>query len=215
MNVKYLAFIISGALLFVSCGGGMPDQTNVNTQSFSGYKLLSEQRGLSIEEQAGLLRMREEEKLARDVYTALGKKFPQPIFFNIAQSENTHMEQMRMLLERYQIEDPVKDKKEGEFESKEMQDLYKSLVERGTVSIQEAYKVGALVEEMDIVDIRKLMSGTQKQEIRTVYEALARGSHNHLRSFVRQLRVMRVEYAPQYVSKEELQEIIGGGNLKF
>lgn len=215
MNSKHLLFIIPGVLLLVSCGGAVTNQANTNTQSFSGYKLLSEQRGISIEEQAGLLRMREEEKLARDVYTALGKKFPQPIFFNIAQSENTHMEQMRMLLERYQIEDPVKDKKEGEFASKEMQELYKSLVERGTVSIQEAYKVGALVEEMDIVDIRKLMSGTQKQEIRTVYDALARGSQNHLRSFARQLRVLRVEYIPQYLSQEEFKDIIGGGNLKF
>lgn len=215
MNLKHLACIIPGVLLLTSCGATVNTPSNVNTQSFSGYKLLSEQRGISIEEQAGMLRIREEEKLARDVYTALGKKFPQPIFFNIAQSENTHMEQMRMLLERYQIEDPVKDKKEGEFASKDMQELYKSLVERGTVSIQEAYKVGALVEEMDIVDIRKLMSGTQKQEIRTVYEVLARGSQNHLRSFVRQLRVMRVDYAPQYLSPEELKEISAGGNLKL
>lgn len=46
---------------------------------------------LTQEEAASLLFMREEEKLARDVYLTLGGLYPIPVFQNIAQSEVQHM----------------------------------------------------------------------------------------------------------------------------
>ena len=56
---------------------------------------------LSADEKKGLLLMREEEKLARDVYMALYKQWRLPIFSNIAASEQRHMDAIRTLLDRY------------------------------------------------------------------------------------------------------------------
>jgi hypothetical protein len=48
-----------------------------------------------------ILLMREEEKLARDVYLTLGEKWNVPVFKNIAQAEARHMSVMKMLVDRY------------------------------------------------------------------------------------------------------------------
>jgi hypothetical protein len=62
---------------------------------------------LSPEETAALLFMREEEKLARDVYNTLYEIWGQPTFTNIAASEQTHMDEVKLLLERYSLADPA------------------------------------------------------------------------------------------------------------
>ena len=48
-----------------------------------------------------LLHMKEEEKLARDVYTALYAKWKIPVFSNISRSETTHMNAVIFLLKNY------------------------------------------------------------------------------------------------------------------
>ncbi|MEZ4737513.1 MAG: DUF2202 domain-containing protein [Caldilineaceae bacterium] len=50
------------------------------------------QRDLSTTERDALLYMREEEKLAHDVYVTLAEQWQLPIFSNIANSETTHTE---------------------------------------------------------------------------------------------------------------------------
>lgn len=62
---------------------------------------------LSESETAGLLHMREEEKLARDVYTHLGALWGQQTFANISSSEQSHMDEVKLLLDRYSLIDPV------------------------------------------------------------------------------------------------------------
>lgn len=58
-------------------------------------------------EQSTILRMREDEKLARDVYTALNEKWNQKVFANILESEAYHMSQIKILIDKYKLEDPV------------------------------------------------------------------------------------------------------------
>jgi hypothetical protein len=53
--------------------------------------------------------MRQEEKLARDVYRTLGETFSINQFRNIPMSEQKHTDAMELLLERYDIEDPIED----------------------------------------------------------------------------------------------------------
>ena len=55
-------------------------------------------QALSTQESASLVLMREEEKLARDVYTFLARKWNVPVFTNIAASEQMHMDQLALLL---------------------------------------------------------------------------------------------------------------------
>ena len=58
-------------------------------------------------EVAGILFMREEEKLARDVYLYLYEIHPLRPFLNISKSEQAHMDAIKYLIDTYGLEDPV------------------------------------------------------------------------------------------------------------
>ena len=171
-------------------------------------------------ERVGLILMREEEKLARDVYKTLGEKWDQRIFENIAQSEQSHTDAVKELLDRYEIEDPVKDDAVGSFTSAEMKRLYDELVEQGSGSLVSALEVGAIVEDLDIKDLQELLEQTDNEDIKIVYENLLRGSRNHMRAFVRNMERNGEKYSPQYINQETYQGIIeaqqerGGGRGK-
>jgi hypothetical protein len=163
---------------------------------------------LSEAEENGLLLMREEEKLARDVYTVLADKWQLNIFSNIAQSEQTHMNVMGGLLETYSITDPVVDDTVGVFTNPELQALYLSLVSEGSVSRDSALKVGAQIEDLDIYDLERLLSETNKPDIISAYQNLQKGSRNHLRAFIRQIERNGGSYTPSYISVSDYQNII-------
>ncbi len=163
---------------------------------------------LSSEEVNDLLHMREEEKLARDVYLTLGEYYSLPIFRNIAKSEQRHMDAIKALLEKYGIEDPVKDDSIGVFQDEELQNLYYQLVDKGKQSLVDALEVGATIEDLDIKDLEEAIQRTDNQDITFVYQNLMKGSRNHLRAFTRILERLGVNYEPQYISAEEYEQIV-------
>lgn len=189
-----------------------PVQYEVDASDFlDGAKIvegISLGSGLTQAEEAGLLLMREEEKLARDVYLTMYKQWNLRIFNNIAASEQTHMDAMKSLLDRYEVGDPVIDDAVGEFTDPEIQELFDRLTEQGERSLQDALKVGATVEDLDIYDLARLMDETDKKDIISVYKNLQKGSRNHLRAFVAQIEQRDETYIPQYVSAEEYEEIL-------
>ncbi len=151
--------------------------------------------------------MREEEKLARDVYLTLNETWPQPVFANIAQSEQQHMDAMLALLERYQIADPARPVI-GLFNNMELQALYDKLVIRGQQSATEALYVGAAIEEIDILDLEKAIAETNQPDLRRAYENLLAASGNHLRAFVRNIEAQGLVYEPQHLDVEQLETIL-------
>lgn len=163
---------------------------------------------LTDDEVAGLVWMREEEKLARDVYTTLGEQYDLRIFDNISSAEQTHMDSVLVLLERYGITDPVAGKGVGEFTDPTMQGLYDQLVAAGSESLVAALAVGAEIEELDIVDLRDRATGTA--DIALVYGNLERGSRNHLRAFTRQLGNNGATYTPTHLSQADFDAIVSG-----
>lgn len=176
---------------------------------FRIYDSLSEgDKNLSEAEKIGLFLMREEEKLARDVYYHLGEKWGLKIFNNIAESEQTHTDAVKNLLDYYGLEDPVKDDTPGIFSSQEMAELYKELTIKGESSLVDALIVGAIVEDLDIKDLNGLLSETEKQNIVLVYKNLQKGSRNHLRAFVKNIELKGSFYTPKYISKEMYDSII-------
>jgi hypothetical protein len=162
---------------------------------------------LSESEIEGLTAVREEEKLARDVYQALYEVWGQPIFSNIAAAEATHMEAIRRLIDTYGLSDPVTDDARGVFSNAEFAELYEVLVQTGSASLVEAYKVGAMIEEMDIVDIRQALAAVTHSDIQNVYENLMRGSRNHLRAFAKQIKAAGETYEAQFLTQEEFDAI--------
>ncbi len=154
-----------------------------------------------------LKHLREEEKLARDVYLALFDKWQDRVFRNIAQAEQRHMDAVKILLDKYNIPDPVKGA--GVFSDKKLQELYTKLVEQGSKSLEDALKVGATIEDLDIAELNKAIKSAEKyQDIKEVYELLKRGSENHMRAFVGRLRQLGQEYKPAYISENEFRRIV-------
>jgi len=165
-------------------------------------------KNISEDEKRGLILMREEEKLARDIYYYLGERWGLKIFTNIAESEQTHTDAMKRLLDYYDLEDPVQENAPGVFASQEMNELYKELTIKGESSLVDALIVGATVEDLDIKDLEDLLSETKRQDIVVVYKNLQKGSRNHLRAFVKNIELRGSSYTPKYISKEMYDSII-------
>ncbi len=133
-----------------------------------------------------LLYMYEEEKVARDVYRTLGDMWGASIFYNIANAEQRHMDAIANLLVQYDIPVPALSSETGLFQNTSLQALYDQLIEEGSISLEEAFHVGVLVEETDIVDLQARMVDIPS-DIAAVYTSLLNGSYNHLNAFNRVL----------------------------
>ncbi len=162
---------------------------------------------ISEQERNSLIWMREEEKLAHDVYTALSQKWGKQIFSNIAASEQTHTGAVLGLLTKYGIPDPAKSEP-GVFTSPELQKLYDTLIAQGNTSLLDALIVWATIEDLDIYDLDTQMKNIDNADIATVYAELKRGSENHMRAFVRNITQAGWSYTPKYISLSDYEAIL-------
>jgi len=212
MNTAGLAIVVGMLLMPVSGEargrgyghGGGGGQQACRTTVVSNLPM----QDLSTDEELGLVKMREEEKLARDVYRVLYEKWNHRVFGNIAQSEQQHMDAIKMLLDKYSLTDPVTDSTIGVFTDPGLQQLYTSLVEQGNQSLIEALKVGATIEDLDIKDLYDLLAQTDNTDTKAVYQNLAKGSRNHLRAFVSQLSTSGTIYNAQFLTAVQIDDII-------
>ena len=168
----------------------------------------SPMQDLSVAEEVGLTKMREEEKLARDVYQVLYEKWNHQIFSNIAQSEQQHMNAVKVILDKYSLDDPITDSSVGVFTDPDLGALYDSLVAQGQQSLVDALIVGATIEDLDIKDLYDLIEETDNTDIKVVYQNLVKGSRNHLRAFTYQLSIQGVSYEAQFLTAEQINTII-------
>ncbi len=167
---------------------------------------------LSAEEEAGILFMREEEKLARDYYDYMYQKWNAQVFDNISASESTHFAAMLLLIEKYGLTDPAANMTAGEFNNTTLQELYNNLVNQGETSLIEALTGAAVIEEVDILDLEdQLTNIVDNQDVTLVYTNLLAASKNHLRATVQNLQTQGVTYVPQYLTQDAFDEIINGG----
>ena len=185
------------------------NQTTAVNETALSLALAGEASGaLTFQEEEGLLFMAEEEKLAGDVYSALNEVWNLRVFDNIGRAEQTHQAAVETLLERYSLAVPAKPA--GEFSNETLQSLYNDLVSRGEASLEEALRVGAAIEEIDILDLQERIAQTDREDILLVYSNLKRGSENHLRAFANNLERRGIEYSPEHLSQEEYDGIISG-----
>ena len=144
---------------------------------------------LSQEERDGLIHMRIEEKLARDVYIVMGDLWNHRVFLNIQLSEQKHMDAVERLLIKYNVPDPLTTDSVGVFPDPQFQQLYDQLIQQGNQSLQEALLVGKAIEELDIADLEYQLSFVNNPDIIRVYQNLKAASENHLAAFLKCLTV--------------------------
>jgi len=162
---------------------------------------------LSSQEIEDLQFLKEEEKLARDVYLYSYDLYGQNIFKNISNSEQSHMNSVSVVLEKYNIED-LSFEERGRFSNVVLQNLYDELVNLCERSLEDALIVGATVEDLDINDLNTFILNTDHQDIEDMYQKLNCGSRNHLRGYNTNLENLNVVYDPQFISVEQYEDII-------
>ena len=208
----------AAVLALTGCGGG--DSTvaatpaSTDATSATAIAALSTQldtlppSDLSTTEASALVFMREEEKLARDVYQLLYTQWGQKVFNNIAASEQQHMDAVALLLARYNLPDPAANVATGVFSDPELQQLFNTLMAQGQTSLIGALTVGATIEDLDIKDLEDRIAATDNADIALVFGELMRGSRNHMRAFISQLTKQGVTYTPQYITQAEFDAIV-------
>jgi hypothetical protein len=217
MNLQPVLFAsvlaIAAAMPNVQAGNAFGGNTNVITSCTVCAEL-------SAEEAATLTFMREEEKLARDVYDLMYEKWNAPLFAMIAAAEQRHMDSVKARLDAYGLPDPAADDVPAWFADPELQALYDSLSGQGAVSYEDALWVGALIEEVDIEDNQNALDATDNPDLQTLYANLLKGSRNHLRAFVAELERLGVDYSAQYLEGQIVDAILespmerGGTNAR-
>jgi len=212
-TIGFFSLLLISTSVFSSCSKSV-NETNANSNGDINKEKLQAQitalpkEDLNGDELASIAYLREEEKLARDVYTTLYNKWGANPFTNIAKSEQTHMDAVLILLNKYSLPDPVGSNAVGVFNNATLQNLYNQLVAKGNISLLEAFKVGATIEDLDIFDLNKALLKIDNQDIKLVFDNLNKGSRNHMRSFYKNILNNGGGYSPQYITQAEFDAII-------
>lgn len=191
-KLKMLSLVIAGLMFTAPSFAVAESQSTVTTDEFSTHLIL----------------MREEEKIARDVYRVLYEQTGIRAFANITQSEQRHMDAMAQQLARFNLIDPIVDDTTGVFANPKFQDMFTALIEKGQGSDLEALYVAAYIEELDIKDLIEAIAETEDTQLKNVYGNLLRGSRNHLRAFVRQISKRGDSYRAQLLAQEAVDVIL-------
>jgi len=182
-------------------------------------------------EKTHLVFMREEEKLARDVYITLGNMYPTAtVFASIDDSEQQHTTTVKSKLTKYGLPDPSTSDAVGMFTGVDygayFTEKYNHLVTDGSNSELDALYAGAFIEELDMHDIVECpqaimalkgypeggcgMNYTDVTDLKNMYNSLVEGSKNHLRAYVGQIEaVTGVPYVAQYLPQATVNQILG------
>ncbi|MBK6406992.1 MAG: DUF2202 domain-containing protein [Holophagales bacterium] len=215
-KTAFVALLLLAAPLVAQSGpgrgpgkrAGVPGAGPPAASPIGAYLATLPKEALSAAETDQLLFLREEEKLARDVYRALFAANGDQSFANIASAEQRHMDEVKLLLDRYGLADPAATTAPGEFKNVRLAALYTDLVARGTVSLVEALKVGATIEDLDLADVDKALDASDNRDIDTVMQNLAKGSRNHLRAFSFRLTALGGSYTAQFLPADEIASIV-------
>jgi hypothetical protein len=219
-KITKLMIILSLTILASACQKSNPvENATVNMTaslvSIQQSVTLLPKEPLEEAELARILFIREEEKLAYDVYKTMFDKYGVTVFQNVPNSELSHMESMLTIIKKYDLIDPIDVNPRGIFKNTTLQALYNQLIEKGNISLLSAYQVGALIEELDISDLNSSLAVTNNQDVRLVYDFLNKGSRNHLRSFFKNIKMLNGTYIPIYISQSEFDSIVNSANERF
>lgn len=212
MKAIHFIFKVTLSLGLISCNDANavndPEayDTSNNNSEVAAFMFITNPDSLTDSEKEGLLLMREEEKLAGDVYAYFYDKYALRPFFNINKSEVRHSDAVLSLLNYFGLKDPALSQR-GKFTNTSIQELYNKLTSEATTA-ELALATGAFIEEYDITDLNKLIKDTENTDIKSVYTTLLNGSYNHINAFTRVLAYRGIVYLPKILSKTEYDEII-------
>ena len=194
---------MSFALMAMLATAGQAQAWQTRGQTGGGVAVVA----ITAQEQDDVSYMREEEKLAHDIYLDYKAMWGGVVFDNIATSEARHFDAIGRLLTRYGVPDPAQPYP-GNFLNGDLQAMYADLIDRGSASLSDALTAGGWVEEVDIGDLANAMAATTKPDLLKTYANLQCGSRNHLRTFALNLTALGVAYEAQVLPQEQVDQIL-------
>lgn len=182
MNTKMKKTMSWAAAAALVGGGAFAATAQAQTQ------VLPASAGVVAAADAGLTEdlqfMREEERMARDLYKVFADKYDDAApFANITKSEDRHYDAVGVLLDRYDVSDPSASKAAGTYAFPEIQKLYDGWLAEGNASLQAAYAVGVELETADIADLKAAINEHTEADVDQVFGSLLNGSEHHLAAF--------------------------------
>ncbi len=185
--------LISGLIIFITTLSVAKGHNGEDRDS-SSMSMERELKGVAVadigdEQKEKILFMLEEQKLAKDIYSYLNELWGNRAFKYVSKSEEKHIDFLKTLADKYNIEIPISLDIRGEFKNEELQMQYNSYLERGKVSTVDALEIGVAIEERDISELETILDSESElpTDIKNVYSNLLKGSYNHLKAFNRQL----------------------------
>jgi hypothetical protein len=188
---------------------------------------------LDFNEQTHLVFTCEEEKLARDVYRVLGRRFPEiGSFAAMAENKEDSNCAVEELLEKFRVSVPRVNHNVGVFSwgiyGRYFTEKYLVLTNQGTSSPLNALYVGAFIEELSILDINQCpkvivdisnginqatacgMQYTDNPDVLGIYADLLDESREHLRLLVSDIEqiIGTGKYQAQVLQQEEVDAIL-------
>jgi hypothetical protein len=76
------------------------------------------------------------------------------------------------------------------------------------LSVVDALKRGALLEEMSLLVLHEAKAVTIKSDLLHTFDILAMGSKNHLQAFNKRLKMYGVNYEPGILEPKDFKNII-------
>jgi hypothetical protein len=193
---------------------------------------------LDFNEQTHLVFTCEEEKLARDVYRVLGRRFPEIGAFADMEASKDHSKCAVLdLMHKYQVSVPRVNDNVGVFSwgiyGRYFTEKYLVLTSQGSSSPLDALYVGAFMEELNILDINEcpkvivdISNGinavaacgrnyTRNPDVLQIYDNLLEESRKHLRRLVHdiELQIGSGKYQAQVLQQAELDKILSHQQL--
>lgn len=197
-SIKFFSFFLVSIFLSINVISQRPCIGQANTPK----------EPISQNEIEVLKHMADEEKLAGDVYKTLYKKWNLRIFDNISKAEAHHQKVVMELITKYDIDFEPKTEI-GKYNDPKLEQLYSELVGEGEKSINDALKVGAKIEDLDIFDLNSALEKVvDSDDIKAVLTNIRQGSYHHIKAFTNVLKRYNETYTPQFISVEEYNKII-------
>jgi len=166
---------------------------------------------LTFKEETGIKSIKQAEKLLVDFHDVMSEKWSNPSFLQLYKSEKTHYNAASLLLNKYELTDPVQGLTSGEFSRPEMTKYYHDLVNQGSLSLDETYRMTGEIHETNITIIKNQLTNiTNNTDTRLFYKNLLAAKKNHFRIVVQSLEKSGIQYIPQVMSQDEYQKIMRG-----
>jgi hypothetical protein len=225
VKARVVALLVFGLVTLAGCGEFLPafrepeGPANVTRVDEAGYTDVDPDAlsvaldalplgQLTESEVEAIWYLREVEKLARDVMRVFEEEQDVKVFGRVAESEDSHTEAIKALIDRYNLWDPSSVTWEGYYNNEELLALHRQFVRQGESSLADALRVGATIQEISILDLREYRAETDDKDLQMVYENLLRASRNHLRIFAAQLQDRGETYERAHLGQNLFDEIV-------